>query len=122
MDQNVIILGTAKPLGRLPPSTCDRHRSHPHHFQATRKDRGRDIVGRKLLISRSGVAAMRTVIDLDDEALADAAAELGTTTKVATVNEALRLAAARRRTAAYLDLLAELDLGDDDRSQAWHAA
>jgi Arc/MetJ family transcription regulator len=53
---------------------------------------------------------MRTVIDLDDEALADAAAELGTTTKVATVNEALRLAAARRRTAAYLDLLAELDL------------
>lgn len=27
---------------------------------------------------------MRTLIDLDDEALADAAAELGTTTKVAT--------------------------------------
>jgi hypothetical protein len=42
---------------------------------------------------------------------------------VATVNEALRLAAARRRTAAYLDLLAELDLGDeDDRARAWRAA
>ena len=65
---------------------------------------------------------MRTVIDLDDEALADAAAELGTTTKVATVNGALRLAAARRRTAVYLDLLAELDLNGDDRAGAWRAA
>jgi Arc/MetJ family transcription regulator len=65
---------------------------------------------------------VRTVIDLDDDALADAAAELGTTTKVATVNEALRLAAARRRTAAYLDLLAELDLDDTERKQAWRAA
>jgi Arc/MetJ family transcription regulator len=62
---------------------------------------------------------VRTVIDLDDEALADAAAELGTTTKVATVNEALRLAAARRRTAAYLNLLAELDMDDTHRAQAW---
>lgn len=51
----------------------------------------------------------------------DAAAELGTTTKVATVNEALRLVAARRRMAAYLDLLAELDLADD-RDRAWRAA
>ncbi|TMM34196.1 MAG: hypothetical protein E6F99_22490 [Actinobacteria bacterium] len=65
---------------------------------------------------------MRTVIDLDDDALADAAAELGTTTKVATVNEALRLAAARRRTAAYLDLLAQLDMDDNDRTRAWRAA
>ncbi|MEU7869271.1 type II toxin-antitoxin system VapB family antitoxin [Dactylosporangium sp. NPDC049140] len=65
---------------------------------------------------------MRTVIDLDDEALADAAAEFGTTTKVATVNAALRLAAARKRTAAYLDLLAELDLDDTDRGEAWRAA
>ena len=65
---------------------------------------------------------MRTVIDLDDEALVDAAAELGTTTKVATVNEALRLAAARRRTGVYLDLLAELDLGEDERDRAWRAA
>lgn len=64
---------------------------------------------------------MRTVIDVDDEALTEAARELGTTTKVATVNEALKLAAARRRTRAYLDLLAELDLADDDegRRQGW---
>jgi Arc/MetJ family transcription regulator len=65
---------------------------------------------------------VRTVIDLDDAALADAAAELGTTTKVATVNEALRMAAARKRTAAYLDLLAELDMDDGDRARAWRAA
>jgi Arc/MetJ family transcription regulator len=65
---------------------------------------------------------MRTVIDLDDEALAEAAAELGAATKVATVNQALRLAAARRRTAAYLDLLAELDMDEVDRSQAWRVA
>jgi len=65
---------------------------------------------------------MRTVIDLDDQALADAAAELGTTTKVATVNEALRMAAARRRTAAYLDLLAELDLDEENQARGWRAA
>jgi hypothetical protein len=41
---------------------------------------------------------------------------------VATVNQALRLAAARRRTAAYLDLLAELDMDEVDRNQAWRAA
>ncbi len=58
---------------------------------------------------------MRTVINLNDEVLAEAARELGTSTKVATVNEALRLAAARRRTSAYLDLLAELDLDDSGR-------
>jgi Arc/MetJ family transcription regulator len=75
-----------------------------------------------LVISRLEGCRVRTVIDLDDEALADAAAELGTTTKVATVNEALRLAAARRRTAAYLDLLAELDLEGDDRARAWRTA
>jgi Arc/MetJ family transcription regulator len=65
---------------------------------------------------------VRTVIDLDDAALADAAAELGTTTKVATVNQALRMAAARKRTAAYLGLLAELDMDDGERARAWRAA
>ncbi len=65
---------------------------------------------------------MRTVVDLDEGALADATAELGTTTKVATVNEALRLAAARRRTEAYLDLLSELDLSEETGGEAWRAA
>jgi Arc/MetJ family transcription regulator len=40
---------------------------------------------------------MRTVIDIDDEALARAAAELGTTSKKDTVNAALAYVAERRR-------------------------
>jgi len=40
---------------------------------------------------------MKTMIDLDDEALALAAKELGTTTKKDTVNAALRFVADRRR-------------------------
>lgn len=43
---------------------------------------------------------MRTVVDLDDDALAGAAAELGTTTKKDTINTALRLIASRRDRAA----------------------
>lgn len=38
----------------------------------------------------------RTVIDIDDKALAAAQKELGTTTKVETVNEALRSVGGRR--------------------------
>lgn len=40
---------------------------------------------------------MKTMIDLDEEALADAARELGTTTKKDTVNAALAFVVARRR-------------------------
>ncbi|WP_067997231.1 type II toxin-antitoxin system VapB family antitoxin [Nocardia pseudobrasiliensis] len=40
---------------------------------------------------------MKTMIDLDDEALELAARELGTTTKKDTVNAALRFVAERRR-------------------------
>lgn len=42
---------------------------------------------------------MRTVIDLDDDVLAAAQAELGTTTKKDTVNAALRFVAERRKRA-----------------------
>lgn len=45
----------------------------------------------------------RTVVDVDDEALAIAAAELGTKTKVDTVNAALREVANRRRRMAFLE-------------------
>lgn len=45
----------------------------------------------------------RTTIDLDDEKLAAAARELGTTTKVDTVNAALAFVADRRRRAAAFD-------------------
>lgn len=45
----------------------------------------------------------RTVIDIDDEALAGAAAELGTTTKVDTVNAALREIVARKLRLEFLE-------------------
>ena len=58
----------------------------------------------------------RTLVDIDDEALAAAAAELGTSTKVETVNRALAEIAARPRRLAALERLrtAEDDLGDPD--------
>jgi Arc/MetJ family transcription regulator len=43
------------------------------------------------------VVCMKTMIDLDDEALELAAKELGTTTKKDTVNAALEFVASRRR-------------------------
>lgn len=53
----------------------------------------------------------RTVVDIDDEALAAASAELGTSTKVETVNRALAEVAARPRRLAFLD---QLRTADDD--------
>ena len=59
------------------------------------------------------------LIDLDEQKLSAAQAELGTRTIKDTVNEALRLATAQResRTAAALDVLANARL--DDREEAW---
>jgi len=59
------------------------------------------------------------LIDLDEEMLGAARAELGTTTIKDTVNEALRRVTLRRerRTAAALDVLASARL--DDRAGAW---
>lgn len=58
----------------------------------------------------------RTLIDIDDEALAAAAVVLGTTTKVATVNQALADIAGRPGRLAYLEVLDETaaDLGDPE--------
>ncbi|TCR13652.1 type II toxin-antitoxin system VapB family antitoxin [Streptomyces sp. BK205] len=50
----------------------------------------------------------RTVIDLDDEALEEAAKELGTTTKRDTINTALREVTARYRRLRALDEAREL--------------
>ena len=59
------------------------------------------------------------LVDLDEETLDAARAELGTTTIKDTVNEALRRATNRRarRVAAALDVLASARL--DDRAEAW---
>lgn len=59
------------------------------------------------------------LIDVDEESLLQARAELGTATIRDTVNEALRRATSgrRERVSAALDALAEADLGD--RADAW---
>lgn len=54
----------------------------------------------------------RTVIDIDDDMLAEAAEIFGTTTKVATVNAALEDAVKRRKRASFLGWLAEGGLPD----------
>jgi len=61
----------------------------------------------------------KRLVDIDDEALRDAQARLGTATIKATVNEALRVAADQHRhaIAAAIDVLAAADL--DDRDLAW---
>lgn len=61
-----------------------------------------------------------TPIDLDEEALAAAMAELGTSTKKDTVNTALREIAARNSRQRALERL--LQLGDPETGlQAWRA-
>jgi hypothetical protein len=59
------------------------------------------------------------LVDLDEQALSAARAELGTQTIRDTVNEALARAAGKRATAVRRSLarLARLEL--DDRDEAW---
>lgn len=64
----------------------------------------------------------RTLVDIDDEALKAAARELGTTTKVDTVNRALAEVAARAKRLEFLDrmLTTDDDLGNSDvMAGAW---
>jgi Arc/MetJ family transcription regulator len=67
---------------------------------------------------RDIIGPVRTIIDVDDALLDAAQAELGTTTKKDTVNEALRYVAERRgRARAILEdpyFLGGSDLGDAD--------
>ena len=64
-------------------------------------------------------AMAKHLVDLDDDALSAARAELGTSTIKDTVNEALRRATAERavRISNALDVLATAAL--DDREDAW---
>lgn len=57
---------------------------------------------------------MKTMIDVDDDALARAARELGTTTKKDTVNAALEFVSERRRRIdSFLDDPCALGVGPD---------
>lgn len=66
---------------------------------------------------------MKHLVDIDEEALASARIALGTRTIKDTVNKALLAAVQqserRERIDEALDLLATLDLPDDDRVRAW---
>lgn len=63
---------------------------------------------------KDNIMYMKTVIDLDDEALAAAARELGTSTKKDTVNAALNFVATRRdRAVAVLDAAHGFGVGPD---------
>jgi Arc/MetJ family transcription regulator len=74
------------------------------------------IYARQLIYTR---LVAKHLIDLDEQMLSAARAELGTKTIKDTVNEALRLATSqrKRRTSAALDVLANARL--DDRAEAW---
>jgi Arc/MetJ family transcription regulator len=68
----------------------------------------------------------RTLIDVDDDALARAASVLGTSTKVDTVNRALQLVAQnagrqaeRDRFDTLLDLVGDRLAETDVRAEAW---
>lgn len=61
------------------------------------------------------VDVTRTLVDVDDDALAEAARELGTTTKVETINRALREVATRSERLAALE---HLRTGADDLDNA----
>jgi Arc/MetJ family transcription regulator len=65
------------------------------------------------------VAVAKHLVDIDEEALSAARAELGTDTIRDTVNQALNRAAGRRAAVVRrsLDVLGRLEL--DDRAQAW---
>jgi Arc/MetJ family transcription regulator len=68
----------------------------------------------QVYIDRYIVVYMKTMIDLNDEALALAAKELGTVTKKDTVNAALEFVARRReRIEALLDDPYALGVGPD---------
>jgi Arc/MetJ family transcription regulator len=66
----------------------------------------------------------KTLIDIDEEALRLAMAQYGTTTKVETVNRALRDVAERRRSAVEELMRVALEISDnlaecDVRTLAW---
>src|SRR5579864_562225 len=98
--------------GRQAGLTCRNDAAH--RLLDIQKGRVTDIIIWEDLMSR-------TVVDLDNEALSLASEELGTKSKVATVNAALRRVANQRAAAHMLELLDETDadLSDEALRGAW---
>jgi hypothetical protein len=73
-----------------------------------------------------GGTMSRTLLDVDDDALAAAMAMYGTTTKVETVNRALREAVARGTEQRSQDLVVLTEMARDmievDWNEAWRGA
>ena len=65
------------------------------------------------------MAMTRISVDVNDEWLEAARAELGTESKVETINAALRELADRRRAKALIETLDEIDLDFTDSADAW---
>jgi len=61
----------------------------------------------------------RITVDVDDELLAAARHELGTTTKVATINEALRAIAWRKKAADIIAVMNNADMDFTGSEKAW---
>jgi Arc/MetJ family transcription regulator len=85
-----------------------------------------DIYSSRGDITWEGPAMSRTLVDVDDDALRRAAAVLGTTTKVETINRALRLVAESAGRQAERDRFNDLidEIGDaladtNVRAEAW---
>lgn len=64
-------------------------------------------------------AMTRITVDVDDELLEAAREELGTTTKVATINEALREIAWRKKAAEIIALLDSVEMDLTGSEKAW---
>jgi len=82
----------------------------------TRTHRGRYLYTERLVYT---LGMAKHLVDIDEQALGAARAELGTKTIRDTVNQALNRAAGRRTADVRrsLDRLAQLEL--DDREDAW---
>ena len=61
----------------------------------------------------------RITVDVDDELLDAARDELGTTTKVATINEALRAIAWRKQAEEIISVMRGVELDLEGSANAW---
>lgn len=119
-----LYLTTVAPFRATPHRRSERLDPRCERSSACYRERGSSALrGRSADIRRpfayilTGIT--KRLIDIDDRALHDAQARLGTATIKDTVNEALRIAADQRRRAIAdaLDVLARADLSD--RDLAW---